>query len=41
MFRDPHTIDIIIRKDAKEYQYEGDFLKPLAWALIEYNGAEA
>lgn len=25
-----HTIDIIVRKDGKEYHYEGDFLKDIA-----------
>lgn len=28
-----HTIDIIVRKDGKEYRYEGDFLKDVARAL--------
>jgi hypothetical protein len=29
-FRNAHTIDIIVRKDAQEYRYEGDFLKDVA-----------
>lgn len=28
-----HTVDIIIRKDAKEHCIEGDFLKPIARIL--------
>jgi hypothetical protein len=33
-FRAAHTIDIIVRKDGKEYRYEGDFLKDVARVLI-------
>lgn len=25
-----HVIDIVVRKDGKEYRYQGDWLKPLA-----------
>lgn len=34
------TIDIIVRKDGKEYRYEGDFLKDVARELVpRYQGA--
>ena len=33
-FRSASSIDIIVRKDGREYRYEGDFLKEIARALV-------
>jgi hypothetical protein len=33
-FRSARTIDIVCRKDGREYRYEGDFLKDIARALV-------
>jgi hypothetical protein len=40
-FRTASTIDIIVRKDAKEYRYEGDFLKDVARVLLPDTGGGA
>jgi hypothetical protein len=33
-FRSARTIDIVCRKDGREYRYEGDFLKDVARVLV-------
>jgi hypothetical protein len=39
--RAAHEIDIIVRKDGREYRYEGDFLKDVARALLPVTHEEA
>jgi hypothetical protein len=39
-FRSAYTIDIVCRKDGREYRYEGDFLKDVARALVPRTAEE-
>jgi hypothetical protein len=40
-FRNARSIDIVCRKDGREYRYEGDFLKEIARALVPRTPEEA